>query len=113
MLTWIYGVALIERELQAVLERRGLTPIEAVGKPFSAHSHEALTERETSEVEPGTVVQELQKGYTMHGMVIRPALVEVAKAPEPAARDAEVRPDEPSETETETDDQTAGEAVGP
>jgi molecular chaperone GrpE len=81
MLTWIYGVALIERELQAVLERRGLAPIEATGKPFSAHFHEAISERETSEAESGTVVQEFQKGYTMHGVVIRPSLVEVASAP--------------------------------
>jgi molecular chaperone GrpE len=81
MLTWIYGVALIERELQAILERRGLVPIETMGKAFNTQFHEALSERETSDAEPGTIVQEFQRGYTMHGYVIRPALVEVAKAP--------------------------------
>lgn len=81
MLTWMQGVMLIERHLLAILEHQGLEPIEALGKSFSPHFHEAVGERETSDAAPGTVVQEYQKGYSMHGRVIRPALVEVAKAP--------------------------------
>jgi molecular chaperone GrpE len=81
MLTWIQGVALIERHLQAILEQRGVEAIEAQGKAFSPHLHEAIAEREASEVAPGTIVRVYQTGYTMHGRTIRPALVEVASAP--------------------------------
>jgi molecular chaperone GrpE len=80
-LTWIQGVMLIERHFRAVLEHQGVAPIEAQGKPFSASHHEAISERETEDTEPGTVTQVYQKGYTMHGRVIRPALVELAKRP--------------------------------
>jgi molecular chaperone GrpE len=80
-LTWIQGVMLIERHFRAILEHQGVAPIEAQGKPFSASYHEAISERETEDAEPGTVTQVYQKGYTMHGRVIRPALVELAKRP--------------------------------
>lgn len=82
LLTWIQGVLLIERHLRAILEHRGVTEIEAEGQPFDPHRHEAISERETSDVPAGQVVAVLQKGYAMHGRVIRPALVEVARAPE-------------------------------
>lgn len=81
LLTWIHGVILIERQLRAILEFQGVTPIEAKGQPFNAYYHEAISERETSEAAPGTVLQEYQRGYTMHGQVIRPTLVEVAASP--------------------------------
>ncbi|GAC1445424.1 MAG: nucleotide exchange factor GrpE [Chloroflexota bacterium] len=81
MLTWIQGVVLIERHLRAILEHRGIAPIEAENQAFSPHLHEAIAERETSDSIPGTVVQVYQRGYTMHGRVLRPSLVELAKAP--------------------------------
>jgi molecular chaperone GrpE len=83
MLTWIQGVMLIERHVRAILEHQGLAEIDAAGQPFDPHVHEAVSERETAEKAPGTVVQVYQKGYTMHGRVIRPALVEVAREPSP------------------------------
>lgn len=81
MLTWIQGIMLIERHLRAILERQGLEAIEAEGKQFSPHLHEAVAEVETGEQPAGTVVREYQKGYMMHGRVIRPTLVEIARAP--------------------------------
>ena len=81
MLTWIQGVMLIQRHLEALLEQRGLAPIEAQGQSFNPHYHEAVSEREQEGVEPGTILQEYQKGYSMHGRVIRPTLVEIARAP--------------------------------
>jgi molecular chaperone GrpE len=102
MLTWIQGVMLIERHLRSLLEQRGLAPIEAMGQPFSPHNHEAVGEREQADVAPGTVVQEYQKGYTMHGRVLRPALVEIATPPvrqsEPAAAEG------PQAADTDTAD---------
>lgn len=82
MLTWIQGVILIERHLRAILEHQGVQPIEAENQQFNPHVHEAIAERPTDAVAPGMVVQVLQQGYTMHGRVIRPALVELAAAPE-------------------------------
>jgi molecular chaperone GrpE len=81
MLTWIQGVMLIERHMAALLEHQGLAPIEAEGQQFNPQFHEAISERETADAAPGAVVQVYQKGYTMHGRIIRPALVEVARAP--------------------------------
>lgn len=81
MLTWVQGVMLIERHVRAILEHQGLAPIEADGQTFNPHLHEAIGERETDEVPAGTIVQVYQQGYTMHGRVIRPALVELATAP--------------------------------
>ena len=88
MLSWIQGVMLIERHFRAILEQQGVAPIEAQGQQFNTYYHEAVSERETEEAAPGTVLQEYQKGYTMHGTVIRPALVEVAKKPTIAAEEA-------------------------
>jgi molecular chaperone GrpE len=112
MLTWIQGVMLVERQLRAILERRGLAAIETKGQPFSAHYHEAISERQTSEEAPGTVLQEYQRGYTMHGMVIRPSLVEVAAAESREESPAEPeRPAEPPQETAETTDQTTGEEI--
>lgn len=81
-LTWIQGIMLIERHLRAILEHQGVEPIETQGKPFNPALHEAVSEKPTAESAPGTIISEYQTGYTMHGRVLRPALVEVAAAPE-------------------------------
>jgi molecular chaperone GrpE len=95
MLTWIQGVALIERHLEAILQQQGLAAIEAQGQPFNPHLHEAIAEVETADAAPGTVVREYQKGYTMHGRVIRPTLVEIAREPAPVEPEASVEASEP------------------
>jgi molecular chaperone GrpE len=109
-LTWIQGIVLIEHHFRAILEAAGLAPIEAQGQPFNPHYHEAMTEQETSEAPPGTVLQEYQRGYTMHGRVIRPALVEVARAPEQPEPEPEAT--EPEEAE-EIAEEAETENVGP
>lgn len=96
MLTWVHGVMLIERHFSAILERQGVQPIEAEGQQFSPHLHEAINEKQTADVPPGTITQVYQKGYTMHGRVIRPALVEIAAPP------AEAAPEGTDTTEAET-----------
>jgi molecular chaperone GrpE len=112
MLSWIQGVMLMERQFRAMLEMRGVAPIEAQGQPFSPYYHEAVMERETTEAAPGTVVQELQKGYTMHGTVLRPTLVEIARAPDEPVAATEPETTESSETDTITED-AASQNVGP
>ena len=55
--------------------------VEAIGAPFDPNLHEAMLEVEDNENEPGTVVQEMEKGYELNGKVVRPARVIVSKAP--------------------------------
>ncbi len=112
MLTWLQGVLLIERHFQAILEHQGLQPIDAVGQQFNPQLHEAINEIQTADHPAGTVVQEYQKGYTMHDRVIRPALVEVAAAPENSEETPQ--PEETGEAQTETiADEAETDNVGP
>jgi len=78
-LTWVDGIRLIHRKLQAVLEYHGLSHIEALGNDFDPALHEAVLEEEGEE---GKVIEELQKGYKLHERVLRPAMVNVGKGRE-------------------------------
>ena len=70
------GVKLVHRQLEQLLEREGLAPVETAGK-FDPHVHEALL-TQPSESEEGSVVEVLQKGYRLGDRVLRPARVVVA-----------------------------------
>jgi len=72
------GVEMIFRQLYGVLEKQGITTVEAVGSLFDPNRHEAILKDNESDQPEGTVVAELQKGYAVGGKVIRPALVKVA-----------------------------------
>lgn len=76
------GIELIRRRLHQMMEKRGVVPIEAVGKPFDPQYHEAVAQVFTSDHPEGTVVEELQKGYLMGDQVLRAAKVGVATSPE-------------------------------
>lgn len=73
-LTWVNGIRLIERKLQASLEMQGLQAIEALGKEFDPNLHEAVRQDTGKE---GVIIEELQKGYQLHDRVIRPTMVVV------------------------------------
>lgn len=75
------GVEMTVDQFHKVLEKSGVSPVEATGKPFDPTWHEAMGQLESREYPPNTVVQELQKGYTLNDRLLRPALVMVAKAP--------------------------------
>ena len=75
---WVEGVRLVERKLRSLLESEGVTPIEAWGKRFDPHEHEAVLHQETADAPDGTVINELQKGYRIRDRILRPALVAVA-----------------------------------
>jgi molecular chaperone GrpE len=81
----ITGVQATERELLAVLERNGVTRIEALGKPFNAEFHQAVIEVNDPNQPAGTVVQELAPGYLIAGRLLRAAMVAVSKNEPPAA----------------------------
>ena len=78
-LTWIDGVALIYRRLQAILDGEGLAPMETEGQSFDPLVHEAVTYEESAEHQEGQIIGEVQKGYNLGDRVLRPALVRVAK----------------------------------
>ena len=79
-LTWVEGIFLIHRKLQAILEQEGVTEIEAeVGKEFDPTVHEAVVHEESKEYKEGQIVDILQKGYKLHDRVVRPTLVKVAR----------------------------------
>ena len=75
----VVGVQATERELQSVLERHGISRIEALGKPFNAEFHQAMMEIEDPSVPAGTVIQELIPGYLLAGRLLRAAMVGVSK----------------------------------
>jgi molecular chaperone GrpE len=76
--TWVEGMALIERKIRTLLESHGLTPIEALGKEFDPHEHEAVM-RDGEAGEPMIVTGELQRGYRLHDRVLRPTMVRVGQ----------------------------------
>jgi len=78
-LSWVDGIRLIERKLQASLEAQGLSPIKALGEPFDPRLHEAAMHGKGKE---GIVIEELQKGYKFHDRVIRPTMVVVGNGEE-------------------------------
>ena len=61
------------------LNRFGCTQVEATGKPFDPNFHEAVSQEESADHEPNTVVRELQKGYMLKERLLRPAMVTVSK----------------------------------
>jgi molecular chaperone GrpE len=77
------GLAGIERNFLTLLERNGIEREEAVGTPYDASRHQAMVEQESDTVRPGTVLRSLSGGWTLHGRLLRPAMVVVAKAPPP------------------------------
>src|SRR4030095_500247 len=76
------GVKLVLRQFASALERFDVKPIEAVGQAFDPAFHEAITQLATTEHPNGTVVAEMQRGYTIGNRLLRPSLVAVAKAPD-------------------------------
>jgi len=79
---FLKGVEMILAHLYEMLKEYGLKPIEAEGKIFDPHYHEALLQVENKELPEHTVVEELQKGYLLNERVIRTAKVKVSKKQE-------------------------------
>lgn len=78
-LTWVEGIALVHRKLQLILEKEGLKPIQADGQRFNPMEHEAIAYEDRADVEDGTILAEVQRGYKLGDRVLRPTLVRVAR----------------------------------
>ena len=70
---------MIYKQLTDELDKMGVKPIDALGKPFDPNFHNAVMQVDSDEYETGTVAQELQKGYIYHDVVIRHSMVAVVK----------------------------------
>lgn len=85
------GVEMIHKGFLTVLEKYGVTRVEALGEEFDPNQHEAVMVQEDAGRAPGLVIAQLQKGYRLHNRLVRPAMVVVSKKPE-------INPDEDPET---------------
>jgi molecular chaperone GrpE len=72
------GVELIHRQLTSLLEKKGVTPIVALGADFDPHLHQAVTQEVSAEHREGQVMEELRRGYKLGDRLLRPAMVKVA-----------------------------------
>jgi molecular chaperone GrpE len=72
------GVEMIYKQYQELLIKYGAKPIETNNKKFDPHLHQAFITEESDDVDEPEVIEELQKGYTLHNRLLRPALVKVA-----------------------------------
>ena len=75
----IDGLKMVLKEYKSTLEKHGVKKIETLNQKFDHNFHQAMMEVENNEVEEGTVVQEVQSGYTMHDRLLRAAMVGVSK----------------------------------
>ena len=75
------GFAGVERNFLAVLERNGIKREDPTGQKFDPNLHQAMAEQESAAHPPGTVMHAWTQGWTLHGRLLRPAMVVVAKAP--------------------------------
>ena len=77
---WAFGFQMILAQFKDILAQNGVTPFEAIGKPFNPHDHEAIEMEETIKEPPGTVIRVNLKGYKMGDRTIRATRVTVAKS---------------------------------
>ena len=76
------GIEIVKKDLITIFNKNGVEEIECIYKKFDPNFHQAMLEIEDNIKEPGTVVQEIQKGYMMKSRLLRPALVGVTKKSE-------------------------------
>ena len=80
--SWLEGVKLVQRKFENLLESEGVAVIESVGTAFNPLEHEAIGTEETTECQPGYVIQAVRQGYRLHDRIIQPAQVIVAREPQ-------------------------------
>jgi molecular chaperone GrpE len=85
----IEGVAATDRVLTQILNRFGVKEVSALNQPFDPGKHEAVMETDQTGQPPGSVVQVLENGYTLHDRLLRPARVVVARSSQPSSQPAE------------------------
>ncbi len=96
----IDGLKMVLKEYKSTLEKHGVKKIETLNQKFDHNFHQAMMEVENIEVEEGTVVQEVQSGYTMHDRLLRAAMVGVSKKPVAKTEEPKEKEEDNSEHES-------------
>jgi molecular chaperone GrpE len=73
---------IINQDMTSILSKNGITPIDSIGKKLDPNLHQAMMEIDDDQKEPGTIIQEIQKGFMMKDRLLRPSLVGVSKKTE-------------------------------
>ena len=79
---------IINKDLISIFKKNNIEPIDSINKKLDPNFHQAMLEVENDQKEPGTIIQEIQKGFMMKDRLLRPALVAVAKKFEKNKNDA-------------------------
>ncbi len=91
------GLDLIAQSTLATFEKIGIKKIESINQKFDHNLHQAMMEVEKNDCEPGTIVQELIPGYTLHDRLLRPAMVGVSKKSQENQDDKAIKEEDKSE----------------
>lgn len=86
----VSGLKMIQTQIVQFLQNQGVRPIEALHQPFDPHYHEAVAQEESEEHPPHTVIEEIQKGYVIGDMIVRPSRVKVSAASSQSSSSGEV-----------------------
>jgi len=70
---------IINKDMVSILSKNGITSVDSIGKKLDPNLHQAMMEIDDDQKEPGTIIQEIQKGFMMKDRLLRPALVGVSK----------------------------------
>jgi len=70
---------IIIKDMVSILSKNGITPLDSIGKKLDPNFHQAMMEVDDDHIEPGTIIQEIQKGFMMKDRLLRPSLVGVSK----------------------------------
>ena len=73
---------IISKDMVSILSKNGITPLDSIGKKLDPNFHQAMIEINDDQKEPGTIIQEIQKGFMMKDRLLRPSLVGVSKKTE-------------------------------
>jgi len=77
----VQGIEMVAKQFLDILDGYGVTSVDSKGKPFDPAIHDAMGQTPSEEFEPGCIADEFEKGYLIHGRLLRPAKVIVATAP--------------------------------
>ena len=80
---------IINKDLISIFSKNNIKPIESINKKLDPNFHQAMMEIEDDQKEPGTIVQEIQKGFTIKDRLLRPSLVGVSKKIEDKVKKSE------------------------
>ncbi len=77
--SWVEGVLKIKEQLLDILEKEGVEQMKCLNTKFDPHFHEVTSEVKKQNLKPGIIIEEIKKGYFIHGKVLRPAKVKITK----------------------------------